>query len=124
MFQPARAVVLEPDESYPLFVTAKCYEPVHSGSVGKLSSDSLTLILLHSTSFHKETWEPFLEDLFDLVQKAGRPSISEAWAIECPNHGESASLNEELLLLPEFHNNCELCMTVTHTLEHKLMRLP
>lgn len=116
MFQPARAVVLEPDESYPLFVTAKCYEPVHSGSVGKLSSDSLTLILLHSTSFHKETWEPFLEDLFDLVQQSGRPPISEAWAIECPNHGESASLNEELLLLPEFHNNCELRMTVTYSL--------
>lgn len=115
MFQPTRAVVLEPDESYPLFVTAKCYEPVHSGSVGKLSSGSLTLILLHSTSFHKETWEPFIEDLFDIVQQAGRPFISEAWAIECPNHGESALLNEELLLQPEFHNNCELRMTVAHT---------
>lgn len=102
MIHPSRAVVLDPDESYPLYITANCYTPANSNLVG------LTLILLHSTSFHKEAWEPFIEDLFRLVEQSGKPLIREAWVIECPNHGRSAVLNEKLLLRPEFHNNCEL----------------
>ncbi|KAG2014279.1 hypothetical protein CC2G_011112 [Coprinopsis cinerea AmutBmut pab1-1] len=104
---------LAPDADYPLFVTAKCYRLQHEGSAkGKereqfkaesLSADGLTLIVLHSTSFHKETWEATLETLFN-VNARGRDSsrIQEAWVIESPNHGESAALNEHQFLQPEF----------------------
>lgn len=101
MIQPSRAIVLDPDESYSLYVTAKCYTPANSNLEG------MTLVLLHSTSFHKETWEPFIEDLFRLLERSNKAIVREAWVIECPNHGESAVLNETRLLQPEFHNNCE-----------------
>jgi hypothetical protein len=63
----------------------------------------VTLILAHATSLHKELWEPFLEGLYAhaAVSSATRSSlvkIRDAWAIDCPNHGESAMLNEETLL--------------------------
>lgn len=57
--------------------------------------DGHTLILLHATGLHKETWEPVIQALFDLSAKS--TSIREAWAIECPNHGRSAVLNAEEL---------------------------
>lgn len=72
--------------------------------------DNYTLVLLHSTSFHKETWEPALERLLWLAargqrdRRASRIKIREAWAFDCPNHGEAGQKNEEKLNLPEFRN--------------------
>jgi hypothetical protein len=95
-----------PDGNYPLYVTARRYRVAGC----KPDEDALTLVLLHSTSFHKETWEPTLERIFDRLNSAqGRietPKIAEVWSIEAPNHGRSAVLNEQSLLRPEFHNNC------------------
>ncbi|TDL17663.1 alpha/beta-hydrolase [Rickenella mellea] len=108
--------VLDPDEQYSLHVTAKRYWTAASDTQ-KYHPDALTLIFLHSTSFHKETWEPCLERFFTSVAsgKDGAP-IQEAWAIECPNHGASAELNEAVLRLPEFIDDftCEKYAFAVH----------
>lgn len=109
-----RHFVLEPDTDYPLYVTAKQFWSAEL-EVNWDDADALTLILLHSTSFHKETWEPTLRHFFDEIQKrrdrASAPKIKCAWVIECPNHGESAALNDHALQRPPFHRSCE-CATL------------
>ncbi len=105
----SRSVILPPQRGYPFYVIAKRYTQLVS-PVGIQDSDSSTLVLLHSTSFHKEIFEPTLSDLAALITSPdvpGRVKIKEAWAIECPNHGESAVLNEELLREPRFREYCE-----------------
>ncbi|TBU37880.1 hypothetical protein BD309DRAFT_1060246 [Dichomitus squalens] len=62
-------------------------------------NDSVTILLLHGLGC--EQWEPTIERLFEL-EKAGpglrqRPTICEVWSIECPDHGQSALLNETVL---------------------------
>ncbi|TFK22804.1 hypothetical protein FA15DRAFT_621926 [Coprinopsis marcescibilis] len=123
---------LAPDDQYPLFVTAKRYRyrqkdasqqsaPTWKGKrrehdvrgehdANRRHRPAPTLIVLHSTSFHKETWEATLETLFRLHYDAqhnacspeARFDIEEAWAIECPNHGESASMNAHVLSRPPY----------------------
>ncbi|KAF8994578.1 Alpha/beta hydrolase fold-1 [Cyathus striatus] len=100
--------------SYPFHITAKrYYSPSFPDESAPADSGALTLVVLHSTSFHKETWEPSLAHLFKLASDldSGRRSspskgpsgnrpffkIREAWAVECPNHGESGSMNDDLL---------------------------
>jgi len=62
------------------------------------STDSLTLVFAHGTSFHKEQWEPAINDLDILVQKSGgKVKIRELWTIDAPNHGDAAILNEQEL---------------------------
>lgn len=103
----AEAVQLEPDSSYPFWVTAKRYV------LGALSDEQcagrrpVTLLLLHSTGFHKEIFEPVLEDLANM-QGVGSLGIREAWAVECPNHGESAVLNAEMLKQAPYDEYCAL----------------
>jgi hypothetical protein len=105
-----QSYVYPPRLGYPLYVTAKRYwlpqfeQHAHH-------PDALTLILLHSTSFHKETWEPTINGVFRLAQQdseCGRRNVKirDAWAIESPNHGLSVEFNEKTLLLPEFSSNC------------------
>jgi hypothetical protein len=106
-----QSVVYLPRLGYPLHVTAKRYwlpELERHWS----DSNALTLIFLHSTSFHKETWEPTIEAFFRLVVQSTNSgfTIREAWAIDAPNHGVSAELNEKELLLSEF-SNC-LCLFI------------
>ena len=109
-------VVLPPDEDYPLYTTANRYW-VTKGRVGQdeFANDAassngdqgLSLIMLHSTSFHKETWEACLETLMDSTSSSLRSSIREAWSIESPNHGHSATLNKNALVAPPFDTACE-----------------
>lgn len=97
---------IPPSSDHPFFITAKRYWLSECGldSDSDSDADSRTLILLHSTSFHKEIWEPFMQDFYNLVLKkcfqdgiGNRTKtgvvVRDAWAIECPNHGESAGLN-------------------------------
>ncbi|KAI9063517.1 alpha beta-hydrolase [Trametes sanguinea] len=58
----------------------------------------LTLVLLHGIGCHKETWEPVFERLLALCDsfKVALP-ISEIWALECVQHGDSGVLNEAVL---------------------------
>ncbi|KAF9553776.1 alpha/beta-hydrolase [Agrocybe pediades] len=56
------------------------------------------LLLAHGMGFHKEHWEPTLYRLFDLDEgNPGSCRILEAWALDYPNHGEAAELNETVL---------------------------
>ena len=60
----------------------------------------MTLIFAHATGYSKEHWEPTIEDLYDVIKEAGQNKsvrVRELWAIDAPNHGEAAVLNEELL---------------------------
>ncbi|KAI0311528.1 Alpha/beta hydrolase fold-1 [Amylostereum chailletii] len=91
------AFSLPPGQGYPFFITAKRYRRPRGDA---LDPGALTLICLHSTSFHKETWEPTLDVLFQADGSFGQHRIAEAWAIECPNHGASAQLNEAALTHP------------------------
>jgi hypothetical protein len=79
-------------------VTAKRYwHPDHCPT----DPDALTLICTHGTGFHKEHWEPALEDLYAHLASSARAvpgvKVREAWSIECPNHGDAAVLNEDAL---------------------------
>ncbi|KAF8838206.1 hypothetical protein BDN67DRAFT_109238 [Paxillus ammoniavirescens] len=92
---------------------------------------AFTLIVLHSTSFHKETWEPTLQHLFDSsIQKhtscRTRLKIRCAWVIECPNHGESAALNDDALQHPPFHRTfgCERYAEAVHRFMSSAPTLP
>ncbi|KAI0264101.1 hypothetical protein BC834DRAFT_826600 [Gloeopeniophorella convolvens] len=95
----SQSYVFDPRPHFPLLVAVKRYWVTGFEST---DPDAVTLILAHATSFHKEHWEPVLEDLYGQMATAysigsPRPKIRDAWAIECPNHGESAVLNEETL---------------------------
>ncbi|KAJ3525179.1 hypothetical protein NM688_g8444 [Phlebia brevispora] len=98
--------IVPPQRGYPFYVTAKRY------AFGGEGPHAVTLLLLHSTSFHKEVYEPTLEELAICLQDPqtkGIVNIKEAWVIECPNHGESAILNQELLKQPQYEEyfSCE-----------------
>ncbi|KIP03336.1 hypothetical protein PHLGIDRAFT_77771 [Phlebiopsis gigantea 11061_1 CR5-6] len=100
------SVCLPPDATYPFYVTAKRYRPADNAN-SELGA-STTLLLMHSTSFHKEIYEPVLASLF---ARAARDAlhIREAWAVECPNHGASATLNAALLLRPPHDDRAVSC---------------
>ncbi|TFK53357.1 alpha/beta-hydrolase [Heliocybe sulcata] len=104
-----------PSCAYPFKVAAKRYW-LPQFDVNGQDPDALTLILLHSTSFHKETWEPTLECLFGLLVAQTKLKVREAWAIDCPNHGVSAVLNQELLQRPEYTKkfSCETYARAAH----------
>ena len=112
---------LPPTSDYPLYITAKRYW-MPNFEINNDNDAAQTLIVLHSTSFHKETWEPTLQDLFKLVLSQQRRRqqqeeenntasatiegvlIRDAWAIDCPNHGQSAVLNHRVLEDPKSTN--------------------
>ncbi|KAJ3554135.1 hypothetical protein NM688_g3260 [Phlebia brevispora] len=79
-------------------IAKRYWHPEHCSD----APEALTLIFAHGTGFVKEHWEPTLEDLYDAVRDAntrGREvQIREAWSIEASNHGDSAALNEEVLM--------------------------
>ncbi|KAF8548320.1 hypothetical protein OG21DRAFT_1479236 [Imleria badia] len=114
-----RHFILEPDIDYPLYVIAK--QLWRSELEANWDDpDAFTLILLHSASFHKETWEPTLHHFFDVIQerhnRRAPPKIKCAWVIECPNHGESAAMNDCALQRPPFYRNfgCEKYAEAAH----------
>jgi len=90
---------------YPLFITAKRYRMRESGKEKKRKAfleNAITVLALHSTSFHKEIWEPTLEVLFQVLEETNDSAvrvqtIREVWVIDCPNHGHAGVLNREVL---------------------------
>ena len=125
----SESVTLEPDNSYPWYITAKRYwisspcspqtgsieEHCHSPQISHRftttdASDKgpWTLIFLHSTSFHKETWQPTIQAIYDtLFSSKLAVSIQDSWAIECPNHGQSAVLNHLVAASPHLRTKCK-----------------
>ncbi|KAI6044065.1 hypothetical protein EDC04DRAFT_458063 [Pisolithus marmoratus] len=102
-----RQFVVGPDTQYPLNVTAKQYW-LPEFEAHWDDEEALTFIMLHSTSFHKETWEPTIQHIFKSLPVSstgpfvpGSASsfmkVKCAWVIECPNHGQSAVLNDAAL---------------------------
>jgi len=75
--------------NYPFLVTAKRYWDPSSSR-----EDGNTLIFAHGTGFHKEQWEPTIMHLFTLFKTRNAFPVREAWAVDCPNHGEAFLLNE------------------------------
>ncbi|KAI0061139.1 alpha/beta-hydrolase [Artomyces pyxidatus] len=95
----SKAYVFDPRPLYPLLISVKRYWVPGFESDDPTAS---TLILAHGTSFHNEHWEPVIEDLYSIIVNASTTGIQnvkirDAWAIECPNHGDSAILNEAAL---------------------------
>ncbi|THV00009.1 hypothetical protein K435DRAFT_470597 [Dendrothele bispora CBS 962.96] len=104
-------ITYPPRDGYPLFITAKRYA-LPEFDIYKDDPDALTLIFLHSTASHKESWEATLEKVFSLAlsgienrrqgKDSGAVKIREVWCLDCPNHGASAMLNERVLLEPDY----------------------
>ncbi|KNZ80814.1 hypothetical protein J132_04243 [Termitomyces sp. J132] len=110
------AVKDNPHDGWPLITTAKRYW-LPELTANADDPNALTLVLLHSTSFHKETWEPSLEKLLALsAQPESKVKIREAWSLDCPNHGEAGHLNQQLLNERAFRNNftCEKYAKAAH----------
>ncbi|KAJ7166055.1 Alpha/beta hydrolase fold-1 [Mycena filopes] len=110
------AVTYPPSGGYPLYLTAKRYW-LPSFESNARDPAALTLILLHATSFHKESWMPTLEAIFSYAATEGSPvKIREAWCLDCPNHGASAQMNAAMLLQPQFFLNfsCEKYAQAVH----------
>jgi hypothetical protein len=96
----SQSYVFNARPQYPFLVSVKRYWVQEFEST---DPDAVTLVLAHASSFHKELWEPVLEDLYTQAVVSSGPcspvlKIRDAWAIDCPNHGESAVLNEKTLL--------------------------
>lgn len=89
----------DPRPNYPLFVTAKRYWKPSSPHVN--DPEALTLIFTHGTGFHKEHWEPTIDDLYSLIgdDRPDFPKVREMWSIDAPNHGDAGILNEKTLQL-------------------------
>ncbi|KAF8958329.1 hypothetical protein BDZ97DRAFT_1842168 [Flammula alnicola] len=93
-----KSYVFDPRPSYPLLSVVKRYWKPQSAYLN--DPEALTLIFAHATGFHKEQWEPVIDDLQAIIDKgAGKTKIREIWTIDAPNHGDSAELNEETLKL-------------------------
>ncbi|KAJ7172983.1 hypothetical protein C8R43DRAFT_978122, partial [Mycena crocata] len=90
----SQSYVFDPRPNFPLFLTAKRYWDASSHSVN--DPDAFTLIFAHATGFHKEHYEPTIEDLYKRIE-GGALKIREVWSIDCPNSGDAALLNEETL---------------------------
>lgn len=91
----SQSYVLDPRPHYPLVIPAKRYWKSESPFLD--DPNALTLIFTHGTGFHKEQWEPTMDDLYELLGTGQRVKVREMWGIECPNHGDGGILNEEVL---------------------------
>ncbi|KAF8056928.1 Alpha/beta hydrolase fold-1 [Lyophyllum atratum] len=96
MTTSSRSYTFDPRPSYPLVITAKrCWKP---DSPYLNDPSAITLIFTHGTGFHKEQWEPSMDDLWALLGgNNDTVKVREMWAIDAPNHSDAAILNEEVL---------------------------
>ncbi|KAF8869615.1 hypothetical protein CPB85DRAFT_797278 [Mucidula mucida] len=74
---------------------------------GTAAEGGITLVCAHCTTSHKEAYEPFIEDLYEALPTG---FIREVWAVEHPNHGEAAVINEATLLAVPYSQQCELIL--------------
>lgn len=90
-----KSYVFDPRPSYPLVSTVKRYWKSNSPYLN--DPEALTLVFAHGTGFHKEHWEPVIDDMRAILGKGAKTRIREIWSIDCPNHGDAAQLNEDAL---------------------------
>ncbi|KAF4563902.1 hypothetical protein EYR36_003146 [Pleurotus pulmonarius] len=65
-----------------------------------LAENALTLLFVHGVGYHKESWEPCIEVIFQHFTNDTRSEptkIREAWAIDWQDHGDAALLNRQAL---------------------------
>lgn len=91
----SESYVFDPRPNYPLLITAKRYWKAETQRTN--DEDALTLVLAHGTGFHKEQWEPTIDDLFAVLDQQQTVKVREVWSIDAPNHGDAAILNEGAL---------------------------
>ncbi|KAK2459368.1 hypothetical protein APHAL10511_008612 [Amanita phalloides] len=119
MFIASERVVCPPRAGCPFHTTAKRYW-MPEFTANQDDPDALTLILLHSTSFHKETWEPTLHQIFQRARRPGSDPtllvLREAWALDCPNHGEAVQYNEDVLHEEEHAKEGFTCQKYAHAI--------
>ncbi|KAF9037745.1 Alpha/Beta hydrolase protein [Panaeolus papilionaceus] len=93
-----KTFVFDPRPTFPYVSVVKRYWV--EGSPYLSDKAALTLFFAHGTSLHKELWEPIIDDLRAANDIGGaQVKIREIWTIDAPNHGESAALNREALML-------------------------
>ncbi|KAJ7060141.1 Alpha/beta hydrolase fold-1 [Mycena amicta] len=69
------------------------------------NAGGLTLVFLHATNTHKESYEPVLRHLLGLdLPSPLRVPVRDVWCIENPNHGSSAIRNRALLETPAYRD--------------------
>ncbi|KAJ8523118.1 hypothetical protein ONZ45_g426 [Pleurotus djamor] len=76
------------------------------------SGPGVTLLFAHALGFHKEHWGPAIRELFRADLESGYPVIKEAWAVDFPNHGQSAALNEDELRRRASFVSCGTCSNI------------
>ncbi|KAF9037381.1 alpha/beta-hydrolase [Hymenopellis radicata] len=87
----SESYIFDPRPDFPLVSTAKRYWQASSPYVD--DPNAVTLIFTHGTGFHKEQWEPTIDELY----RRGGLNIREVWTLDAPNHGDSALLNYDTL---------------------------
>lgn len=109
----SKSYIFDPRPHYPLRITAKKYWNPNSPYLHDESA--FTLIFAHGTGFHKEQWEPTIDDLNELLgeEKGEKVRVREYWSIDAPNHGDAAVLNEDVL---QFGYEPTCTSPVLHTL--------
>ncbi|KAF5309122.1 hypothetical protein D9619_012789 [Psilocybe cf. subviscida] len=81
----------------PLIAPMKKYTRA-SGYPQDPAAPGVILMVGHGAGFFKEMWEPIIEDLFKFDDaKHSTPLIREVWGLDCQNHGEACTLNEDIL---------------------------
>ncbi|KAF7360387.1 Alpha/beta-hydrolase [Mycena venus] len=86
-------------EDGPLKLCAKRYSPAHVPE----RKQRVALIFLPNIGAHCETWQTSIERLFQIQHVCKRRTkvvVSEAWALEYPDHGRAVILNEHALVAP------------------------
>ncbi|KAJ7599223.1 Alpha/beta hydrolase family-domain-containing protein [Mycena floridula] len=95
-----------------LCVEISKYVPADT-SFSDLRSNAQILFLAHGLTFVKELWEPMISRLFELDSIS---SIQEIWTMDYPNHGRSASLNDDEVLMSFSHYAGAILAFVNSTL--------
>lgn len=114
--------VVGPSALCPFYVEALKYTPARSMVNG------YTLVLLHGSNLHKETFDSFVSALLEDSQTSSLP-IQDVWSIgmpldywysnmvqitvssDSPNSGRSSSLNQALLSTSEYESNCTVILS-------------
>ncbi|KZT43145.1 hypothetical protein SISSUDRAFT_742783 [Sistotremastrum suecicum HHB10207 ss-3] len=98
----SETVIVDQRPSYRFRIVGNRYIPRHAPDPADLrkSDCHVSLVFLHANGLFKETFEPVIDYLFKdsilLRSRSGESLvIDEAWSIECPNHGQSATLNAD-----------------------------
>lgn len=97
----SKSYVFDPRPRLPFRIVANRYWTGECpDEASKAGENLLTLVFLPGHAAHKEQWEPTIQRLFQKQKAAQRRNIQfqDIWSLDLPNIGDSAILNEEVLL--------------------------